>query len=43
MTKLNEKEIIDLFVSKLKSDNTITEFGKDDVAILSLKRCKNKD
>ena len=42
MTKLNEKEIIDLFVSKLKSDNTITEFGKDDVAILSLKDAKTK-
>jgi thiamine-monophosphate kinase len=42
MTKLNEKEIIDLIVSKLKSDNTITEFGKDDVAILSLKDAKTK-
>ena len=42
MTKLNEKEIIDLFISKLKSDNTITEFGKDDVAILSLKDIKTK-
>jgi thiamine-monophosphate kinase len=42
MTKLNEKEIIDLFISKLKPDNTITEFGKDDVAILSLKDAKTK-
>jgi thiamine-monophosphate kinase len=42
MTKLNEKEIIDLFISKLKSDNSITEFGKDDVTILSLKDVKTK-
>ena len=42
MTKLNEKEIIDLFISKLKPDNAITEFGKDDVAILSLKDAKTK-
>jgi thiamine-monophosphate kinase len=40
MTKLNEKGIIDLFISKLKSDNTIDEFGKDDVAIVSLKDAK---
>jgi thiamine-monophosphate kinase len=42
MTKLNEKEIINLFVSKLKSDSTKSEFGKDDVAILSLKDTKTK-
>jgi thiamine-monophosphate kinase len=42
MTKLNEKDIIDLFISKLKPDNTLTEFGKDDVAIFSLKDAKTK-
>ena len=39
MTKLNEKEIIDLFISKL-GINKIVEFEKDDVAILSLKKIK---
>ena len=39
MTKLNEKEIIDFFISKL-GINKIVEFEKDDVAILSLKKIK---
>jgi thiamine-monophosphate kinase len=39
MTKLNEREIIDLFISKL-GINKIVEFEKDDVAILSLKKIK---
>jgi thiamine-monophosphate kinase len=43
MNKLNEKEIIDLFISKLKPNNTITEFGKDDVAILNINDPKLKN
>lgn len=39
MTKLNEKEIIDLFISKLGINNVV-EFEKDDVVILPLKNIK---
>lgn len=39
MTKLNEKEIIDLFISKF-GKSKLVEFEKDDVAVLPLRKIK---
>ena len=42
MTKLNEKEIIDLFYSTLLEKNKIQFQIRDDVSILSFKDIKKK-